>query len=113
MRTRSSSRASKPSLRTAGKKKRIRSRLPSRRTRRRFRRNSIGECSFALGKVLFFFFFFLVLLLKMDGYSMWHELRVVLHNRENALLTQLVQAFVREERDYAENVVANWASLVQ
>ncbi len=45
--------------------------------------------------------------------SMWHELRVVLHNRENTLLTQLVQAFAREERDYAENVAANWASLVQ
>ncbi|KAF8488383.1 hypothetical protein F5888DRAFT_1753380 [Russula emetica] len=44
---------------------------------------------------------------------MWHELRVVLHNRENTLLTQLVQAFAREERDYAENVAANWASLVQ
>jgi sorting nexin-8 len=51
----------------------------------------------------------------MDGWmdSMWHELRVVLHNRENTLLTQLVQAFAREERDYAENVAANWASLVQ
>ena len=45
--------------------------------------------------------------------SMWHELRVVLHNRENSLLTQLVQEFAREERDYAENVAANWASLVQ
>ena len=52
-----------------------------------------------------------MLLLLMD--SMWHELRVVLHNRENTLLTQLVQAFAREERDYAENVAANWASLVQ
>ncbi len=45
--------------------------------------------------------------------SMWHELRVVLHNRENTLLTQLVQAFACEERDYAEAVSANWASLVQ
>jgi sorting nexin-8 len=44
---------------------------------------------------------------------MWHELRVVLHNRENALLTQLVQSFAREERDYAEAVAANWASVVQ
>lgn len=44
---------------------------------------------------------------------MWHELRVVLHNRENTLLTQLVQAFARDERDYAENVAANWASLAQ
>jgi len=44
---------------------------------------------------------------------LWHELRVVLHNRENALLTQLVQSFAREERDYADAVAANWASLVQ
>lgn len=52
-----------------------------------------------------------IVLMMMD--SMWHELRVVLHNRENTLLTQLVQAFAREERDYAENVAANWASLMQ
>jgi sorting nexin-8 len=44
---------------------------------------------------------------------MWHELRVVLHNRENALLTQLVQSFAREERDYAQSVVGNWESLMQ
>jgi sorting nexin-8 len=45
--------------------------------------------------------------------SLWHELRVVMHNRENALLTQLVQSFAREERDYAHSVVANWESLAQ
>lgn len=45
--------------------------------------------------------------------SMWHELRVVLHNRENTLLTQLVQSFASEEREYADAVAANWASLVQ
>jgi len=44
---------------------------------------------------------------------MYHELRVVLHNRENALLTQVVQSFAREERDYAQTVAANWASLAQ
>ena len=44
---------------------------------------------------------------------MWHELRVVLHNRENALLTQVVQSFAREEQDYADAVTANWASLAQ
>ena len=54
-----------------------------------------------------------LLMVMMIDDSMWHELRVVLHNRENTLLTQLVQAFAREERDYAENVAANWASLVQ
>ncbi|OBZ73642.1 Sorting nexin MVP1 [Grifola frondosa] len=43
---------------------------------------------------------------------MWHELRVVLHNRENALLTQTVQAFAREEQDFSEGVASNWASLV-
>jgi sorting nexin-8 len=42
---------------------------------------------------------------------MWHELRVVLHNRENSLLTQAVQTFTREEQDFAENVVSNWVSL--
>lgn len=50
-----------------------------------------------------------------DGYlfsnSMWHELRVILHNRENALLTQAVQNFAREEHEYAENVANNWMSL--
>jgi sorting nexin-8 len=43
---------------------------------------------------------------------MWHEIRVVLHNRENALLTQAVQAFAIEEQTFAENVSANWVSLV-
>jgi sorting nexin-8 len=45
--------------------------------------------------------------------SLWHELRVVLHNRESTLLTQIVQSFASEERDYADAVAANWASLVQ
>ncbi|KAG6854267.1 hypothetical protein C0991_008960 [Blastosporella zonata] len=43
--------------------------------------------------------------------SMWHELRVVLHNRENTLVTQLVHKFSREEREFAENVLNNWVSL--
>jgi sorting nexin-8 len=47
------------------------------------------------------------------GDSMWHELRVVLHNRENTLLTQAVRAFAREERDFAEGVRANWEGLVE
>jgi sorting nexin-8 len=42
---------------------------------------------------------------------MWHELRVVLHNHENSLLTQTVQSFAREEHEYAENVANNWMSL--
>lgn len=43
--------------------------------------------------------------------SMWHELRVVLHNRENTLTTSLVQTFAQEELDFAERVVNNWVSL--
>lgn len=43
---------------------------------------------------------------------MWHELRVVLHNRENALVTQAVKAFAREETAFAEAVAGNWARLV-
>lgn len=45
--------------------------------------------------------------------SMWHELRVMLHNRENTLLTQTVQKFAREEQAFAESVVNNWGSLVE
>ena len=43
--------------------------------------------------------------------SLWHELRVVLHNRENTLLTQAIQAFASEEQTFVENVSANWVSL--
>ncbi|EPT00758.1 hypothetical protein FOMPIDRAFT_1023672 [Fomitopsis schrenkii] len=44
---------------------------------------------------------------------MWHELRVVLHNRENTLISQAVQAFAREELDFSESTVANWAAMVE
>jgi len=44
-------------------------------------------------------------------YSMWHELRVVLHNRENALLTQTVRDFARDESAFAEVSASNWQSL--
>ena len=44
--------------------------------------------------------------------SLWHELRVVLHNRENTLITQAVREFAREENAFAELVVNNWGSLV-
>ncbi|KAF8517893.1 hypothetical protein BU17DRAFT_49345 [Hysterangium stoloniferum] len=46
-------------------------------------------------------------------HSMWHELRVVLHNRENTLLTQAVHLFSREERNYAQAVHANWERLAE
>lgn len=42
---------------------------------------------------------------------MWHELRVVLHNRENTLLTQTIQVLAKEERDFAETLLSNWTSL--
>ncbi|KAH8833010.1 hypothetical protein DL96DRAFT_1523298 [Flagelloscypha sp. PMI_526] len=42
---------------------------------------------------------------------MWHELRVILHNRENTLLTEVVKNFAREERDFVELVVNNWTAL--
>lgn len=45
--------------------------------------------------------------------SMWHELRVVMHNRENTLLTQAVRAFAREERDFVEGVRTNWEGLAE
>lgn len=44
--------------------------------------------------------------------SMWHELRVVLHNRENTLITQAVREFARDESAFAELVANNWGSLV-
>ncbi|OCB87801.1 hypothetical protein A7U60_g5124 [Sanghuangporus baumii] len=46
-------------------------------------------------------------------YSMWHELRVVLHNRENTLITQVVREFTRDESAFAEVVLTNWNSLAK
>jgi sorting nexin-8 len=46
------------------------------------------------------------------SFSIWHEMRVVLHNRENTLLSQAVQNFAREEHEFSENVANNWESLV-
>ncbi|KAJ3503320.1 hypothetical protein NMY22_g18288 [Coprinellus aureogranulatus] len=42
---------------------------------------------------------------------LWHELRVVLHNRENTLVTQAVHNFAREERHYSQNVAHVWQRL--
>ncbi|KXN87384.1 Sorting nexin MVP1 [Leucoagaricus sp. SymC.cos] len=42
---------------------------------------------------------------------LWNELRIILHNRENTLITQTVKIFAREEQEYAENVLRNWVSL--
>ncbi|KIY49960.1 hypothetical protein FISHEDRAFT_57853 [Fistulina hepatica ATCC 64428] len=42
---------------------------------------------------------------------MWSELRVVLHNRENTLMTLLLQRFAKEERAFSEGVLVNWTQL--
>ncbi|KAJ1307091.1 hypothetical protein OPQ81_001209 [Rhizoctonia solani] len=44
-------------------------------------------------------------------YCMWHELRVVLHNRENTLLSLAVQQFVREESEFSGRAHAMWTTL--
>ncbi|TFK73756.1 hypothetical protein BDN72DRAFT_886694 [Pluteus cervinus] len=44
---------------------------------------------------------------------MWHELRVVLHNRENTLLSGTVQNFAREEFEFTERVADTWSSLAE
>lgn len=46
-------------------------------------------------------------------WCMWHEFRVVLRNRENTLLTLLVQTWTVEERDYSEAVQGIWGALVE
>ncbi|KAG1880479.1 hypothetical protein C8R48DRAFT_752252 [Suillus tomentosus] len=43
--------------------------------------------------------------------SMWHELRVVLHNKENALLSQLVQNLAHDEQAFVSSALADWVSL--
>ena len=42
---------------------------------------------------------------------MWHELRVVLHNREHTLLALAIQAFARDERAFAQATANNWELL--
>ncbi|KAJ3554380.1 hypothetical protein NP233_g12434 [Leucocoprinus birnbaumii] len=42
---------------------------------------------------------------------LWNELRIMLHNRENTLVTQAVKIFAREEQEHAENMLRNWVSL--
>jgi sorting nexin-8 len=42
---------------------------------------------------------------------MWHELRVVLHNRESSLLSLAVQTFAREEHEFTKALASNWESL--
>lgn len=54
---------------------------------------------------------YFLLTLHDNAFSMWYELRVVLHNRENTLLTQAVRDLVREEVTYAETSVSQWSTL--
>ncbi|KAL0564393.1 Sorting nexin mvp1, partial [Marasmius crinis-equi] len=42
---------------------------------------------------------------------LWSELRIILHNRENASLTMMIQQFAREEQSYAEMTASTWTSL--
>lgn len=51
--------------------------------------------------------------LSVFAHSMWHELRVVLHNRENTLITQAVRSFAQEESAYAEASANIWNSLAE
>ncbi len=44
---------------------------------------------------------------------MWHEIRVVMHNRENAMLTQAIQILVREEAAYAGTTTEVWGLLAR
>jgi len=44
-------------------------------------------------------------------HSMWHELRIVLYNRENTLLSQALQRFAKEEREFMESSLSTWATL--
>ncbi|KAH7105765.1 hypothetical protein BKA62DRAFT_826193 [Auriculariales sp. MPI-PUGE-AT-0066] len=46
-------------------------------------------------------------------HSMWHELRVVLHNRENTLLVVAVQELGRDEREFAEVALATWNAFAE
>lgn len=42
---------------------------------------------------------------------MWHELRVVLHNRENTLVALGMQDFAQEEHQFTRALARNWESL--
>ncbi|KAG8711777.1 Sorting nexin mvp1 [Ceratobasidium sp. 394] len=46
-------------------------------------------------------------------YCMWYELRVVLHNRENALLSLAVQNLARDESEFSGRTHATWAALAE
>jgi sorting nexin-8 len=46
-------------------------------------------------------------------HCMWHELRVVLHNRENTLLVLAIQELGRDEREFAEVALATWNAFTE
>lgn len=43
--------------------------------------------------------------------SLWNELRVVLHNRENTLLSQALKLFAKDEATFSDNLTSTWASM--
>ena len=45
--------------------------------------------------------------------SLWHEFRVVFHNREHALLSLAVQTWAAQERDSCEASLETWNALVE
>ncbi|PVF93930.1 hypothetical protein CPB86DRAFT_789597 [Serendipita vermifera] len=45
-------------------------------------------------------------------HCLWHEFRVVFHNRELALVTQAIQDWTAQERDYTERSLGVWNTLV-
>jgi hypothetical protein len=45
--------------------------------------------------------------------SLWHEFRVVFHNREHALLSLAVQTWATQERDSCEASLGTWNALVE
>lgn len=51
------------------------------------------------------------MLLNLVSFRMWHELRIVLYNRENTLLSQALQRFAREEQEFMESSLLTWATL--
>ncbi|KAF8596148.1 hypothetical protein BDV93DRAFT_611064 [Ceratobasidium sp. AG-I] len=46
-------------------------------------------------------------------YCIWYELRVILHNRENTLLSVAIQALAREESEFSGRVHATWTALAE
>ncbi|KAG8818633.1 Sorting nexin mvp1, partial [Serendipita sp. 399] len=46
-------------------------------------------------------------------HCLWHEFRVVFHNRENTLLSLALQTWTAQERDYCEATLGIWNAIVE